>query len=333
MPIYHLKTSTIADGTNTNLVMPSDWNQDHAYTLQEAVVFGGNTTGTLATISSGSFFLAGGNNVTLSQNANSVTIEGPLLMEYEPFDLGPLTFNTSAVLGQNSIYFMPFDVPAPINAYRLNVFGSVGTTWSTTANTGNSGGYTMSAALYERGSGTNTDLMTRIWSGSMFMSVQGGSGGSQLTVRYPLGIDNSTSVSQFSTTFAAAGASSYMAQSLGGYRVFHFPISSTMNAGRYWFAFAQSTTTSGNAFCQVGCSVMNITGQSNYIAFRPFGVGSTASNQAFYGAQPGLGTYSTTTNAMPSSVFLTSSQIRAGINSMTRVYFNISGYPTATNQL
>src|SRR5271155_4346830 len=38
------------------------------------VTLGGNTTGTLALISSGTLFLAGGNNVTLSQNGNSVTI-------------------------------------------------------------------------------------------------------------------------------------------------------------------------------------------------------------------------------------------------------------------
>jgi len=36
--------------------------------------FGGNTAGVLALVSSGTLFLAGGNNVTLSQNGNSVTI-------------------------------------------------------------------------------------------------------------------------------------------------------------------------------------------------------------------------------------------------------------------
>lgn len=36
----------------------------------------GNTSGALATISSGSYVLAGGNNITLSQNGNSVTISG-----------------------------------------------------------------------------------------------------------------------------------------------------------------------------------------------------------------------------------------------------------------
>jgi hypothetical protein len=43
-----------------------------------AVVIGGNnTSGTTASVSSGTLFLAGGNNVTLSQNGQSVTISGP----------------------------------------------------------------------------------------------------------------------------------------------------------------------------------------------------------------------------------------------------------------
>lgn len=39
-------------------------------------VFSGNTAGVLATVSSGSLVLAGGNNITLSQNGNSVTVSG-----------------------------------------------------------------------------------------------------------------------------------------------------------------------------------------------------------------------------------------------------------------
>lgn len=40
------------------------------------VTLGGNTSGVLTNISTGTMFLAGGNNITLSQNANSVTISG-----------------------------------------------------------------------------------------------------------------------------------------------------------------------------------------------------------------------------------------------------------------
>jgi hypothetical protein len=41
-----------------------------------AVSLGGNTSGALAVVSTGTLFLAGGNNITLSQNGQSVTISG-----------------------------------------------------------------------------------------------------------------------------------------------------------------------------------------------------------------------------------------------------------------
>ena len=44
--------------------------------MQDAVSLAGNTAGVLANISSGTLILAGGNNVTLSQNGNSVTVSG-----------------------------------------------------------------------------------------------------------------------------------------------------------------------------------------------------------------------------------------------------------------
>ena len=41
-----------------------------------SILTGGNTAGAMAIVSSGTMYLAGGNNVTLSQNANSITISG-----------------------------------------------------------------------------------------------------------------------------------------------------------------------------------------------------------------------------------------------------------------
>ncbi len=76
MPIRHVFTNPVADGTNTGIVRPSDWNSAHAYTLQDAVSLAGNTSGAMALVSDGTLVLAGGNNVTLSQNGNSVTISG-----------------------------------------------------------------------------------------------------------------------------------------------------------------------------------------------------------------------------------------------------------------
>ena len=75
-PINHVFTSPQADVADPTLIKPSAWNSAHAYTLQDAVSLAGNTAGVLGNISSGTLVLAGGNNVTLSQNGNSVTVSG-----------------------------------------------------------------------------------------------------------------------------------------------------------------------------------------------------------------------------------------------------------------
>lgn len=77
MPIRHVFTDPSPDSTITSIVRPSDWNSGHAYTLVDGISLLGNTAGVLANVSSGTFYLAGGNNVTLSQQGNSITISAP----------------------------------------------------------------------------------------------------------------------------------------------------------------------------------------------------------------------------------------------------------------
>lgn len=76
MPVNHIYVSPISDGTNTQLVRPSDWNSVHALTLPEHIQIAGNIAGTTADISSGTVVIAGGNNITLSQIDNNITISG-----------------------------------------------------------------------------------------------------------------------------------------------------------------------------------------------------------------------------------------------------------------
>jgi hypothetical protein len=69
--IVHVKSITIADGTNTSIVIPSDWNSGH----NQLATLDGNTVG-VATLSGTNFIFAGGNNVTLSgvQGVDAATI-------------------------------------------------------------------------------------------------------------------------------------------------------------------------------------------------------------------------------------------------------------------
>lgn len=109
MGISHIFTSPIADGTNTQLVRPSDWNSAHTYQLQDAVsISGGNTAGVLANISTGTFYMAGSNNITLSQNANSVSFSGPTLVDMTlggntAGTLQAITSGTFTLAGGNNI--------------------------------------------------------------------------------------------------------------------------------------------------------------------------------------------------------------------------------------
>lgn len=103
MPINHVFTSPQADVGDPTLVQPSDWNSVHAYTLQDAVSLSGNTAGALANISSGTLYLAGGNNLTLSQNGNSVTLSAfnQTAQTQNRFNL-TLSGNTDGVMAQVS---------------------------------------------------------------------------------------------------------------------------------------------------------------------------------------------------------------------------------------
>lgn len=61
MALYHAYSQTVADGTATSVVRPSDWNSGH----NQFVTISGNTAGQ-STISGTNIVYQGGNNVTLS---------------------------------------------------------------------------------------------------------------------------------------------------------------------------------------------------------------------------------------------------------------------------
>jgi hypothetical protein len=71
MSLYHVYSQTVADGTATSLVRPSDWNSAH----RQQITLSGNTAGN-STLSGTNIVFQGGNNVTLSgvNVANAATI-------------------------------------------------------------------------------------------------------------------------------------------------------------------------------------------------------------------------------------------------------------------
>jgi hypothetical protein len=331
---FGLSGSTITGTATFNQTVES---QSVGMSTQTA---GGATAGTTGYASGGQiqYLLVPGSNITMSQSVNgasgTMSIYGPspgggagnTLSEFDPFP-APQIFVTNATIGQNTLYFAPFDLPQNLSAYRVNFFLSVSTQISASNNT-KSGGYTLSWCLYTRGSDTNSTRLESYISRSAFISFTASSH-TRIQIGHPAGIANSTSVSQSSTSGAATNTSTYVVNSVGGFRVLPFPISSTMTPGRYWMAIAQSST-SANAQGFINCSILQLTSLQTHIAYRNWGTSSAASNASFWGPQVALGTYSATSGAFPANVPINSDTIRYPL-SATLPYFNFSGYTTATN--
>ena len=350
MPVQHAKQDTrgVISGTLTvfnsqgssitraasDLVGPTDWNSGHA----EALTISGNTAGDASSVGTATQVVmgaTGGMSLLMSTAAGGATqwisrIESPYVMsEYEPISGSAILTNSS--LGQNSLYFVPFYVSKDVFVSRINFPVSVGTTVSAGNNTGR-GGITFSAALYTRHTASE-DRITSFWSGSLAITGNKGSN-TALTLTNVVGLSNSTAVSTVQTTIQDANATTYMAQSVGGYRMWCLPVSTSMTPGRYWLAVAASTTGSSNqARFAVKASVgMQTIGGAAQIGYVPVGTSSSASDISIGRIQQGAGVYSATSGAFPGSVALTATDITAGLT-LTHPYFNLSGLDTASSIL
>ena len=239
---------------------------------------------------------------------------------------------TNSTLGIGTVYFVPFDVPQVLSAYRLNVYASIATALSALNSTG-SAGLTLSAAIYSRGAASATassDNIYSFWSGSQFVSFSNSSN-SNLTVAQPAGISASNAVSSISTTLATANASTWLATSVGGFREFVFPVSSLIQPGRYWFALQYSQAAATSATFNVAASILQET-YSNQIAWQPWGTNSSASNVSFPNILEGMGAYTATTTAFPGTIPLTAAAITAA-PIQTAPIFAFSAYTTNLSEL
>lgn len=300
-----------------------------------ALTLGGNTAGTTTFHASNnaSIFLHGGDNITLSGSGSSVTVVGPAaggvtISEWAPH--GGLYPNlvTNAILGNSTLYFLPFDVPAYFSASRINFFVSITATWSG-ANT-RSARLGLGYALYTRGSGVSSERLMLSTSYSADYVRIAGNSSTQITATLYAGLSNATSHTTVGTGISNVSVPTFLSNSLLGFRAIPMPLGLTLSPGRYWLGVSHQTQSS-NGSAVLAASFLNQT-FTNFIAYRPVMTSSAASNASFWPALIGAGTYSAASAAWPSEIPLTSDSIRVAA-SVTYPFFNLSGIGTALNIL
>ena len=173
-------TAYFAGGNNVTLsqngqsITISAFNQSvQTQSIVREISIGGNTSGTLTDITSGTAFFMGGNNVTLSQNGQSITISaaggGGTLSSYEPYSLlNAVTANSANNANSSATaYFFPFNLPEAVAVRHMNMllsFGFGGIVGSQTN--------TLNWAIYSRGTGANSTLISQFTSSSLSSALQ-----------------------------------------------------------------------------------------------------------------------------------------------------------------
>jgi hypothetical protein len=232
----------------------------------------GNTNGNSLILSTGTFYLAGGSNVTLSQNANTISISAPrpggttTLSRWEaPEDV----FISIGTPGQGSLsiqhMYMPFNITGQSAKIALSFTGNTGFLFP-----------------------PNGSITLSLWMGIYGLT------GSTLTVR------SSGSISQ-STTWDGGNAGNDT--NINGMRQLTVPMNVNMTPGEYWMAAVMSTSSGGqNASISIYGNNLVTAGASNAVLM-PIGSGTAAARDVILFQ----GIHSTASYTMPNSIV--SSQI------------------------
>lgn len=246
--------------------------------------------------------LAATGQVSISTNGSTISIgvANPITLNSHAFGIDQVGGIGSISLGQNSLYFFPDIVDAPIQGSIIKFPVNI-TLSSSNTNAAWTRGHTASFAAYSRSAtNSNSTVLTRIYSTS-YTAAAVMSSNAQMSISVITAVGNSTSYS----TVAANSAGLNLSLSVHGPREFIMPFNTTMTAGEYWFAFAQSSSSGGG----VG-NVFNVSnGVMTYSSVNRMGLSTAASNDGIQ-KNIGMGTYSATSASFPNSLPLT--DIRGG---------------------
>ena len=268
--VSHVKSVTIGDGTNTDVVIPSNWNSAHNH----FVTISGNTAGQ-STWSGTNLVIAASNDNTLSINGNTLVFQGNPPQSYWANLGAGFSAVTNVTPSQSTSYMVPFFLPYDVSVsfVRFGVdMGSASVTLGTTVNTTFSAGVssTWNVVIYGGNTGGNSLSLLSIASGSAGVSqqwsAQMNSTGSQWSqteaISYPYrGGTSSVSASSAASTsnipFSTGPLSNF-----NGRRMFDVPLATSLSAGAYWLALGISSNTGGNLAAATGLrfSTINLLG-------------------------------------------------------------------------
>lgn len=294
MAQYHVYSQTVADGTATSVVRPSDWNSAHVFTQTlsgntagsstvagtnlvwaggDNITLSATTAANVATISinaPASSSLVAGNNITLSTNGSTISVVGPaaggvtLSRWWGGLDkyISSLTSHNATSL--NGSMFIQY-VEAPCYVTGTQIGQIIGFTAATSHNSANTLTISQSFGIYSRTGPSATQL---------------------------------TLASSGSTTFAATWSSNTTSNAFG-LRELYCPFNINMTPGEYFIAnvLSVSATNGGSAasFSRFGAPIQTAGGG----AAAGFTGGTNVTDAAFFPAQ---GVWNATTAAMPNSL-------------------------------
>lgn len=291
------------------------------------VTLSGNTAGAMAQVSSGTLTLAGGNNITLSQNGNAVTISGAN-GGGAGFTAGMSNIgNTSGTTGMATNQLV---LAGGNNVTLSQSTGAGGNTVTISAGNGGGGNTTYATMWFPYNEGVNVAGQAgqaslgfmpvptpgvaeevrpdRIVFPLYFTNASNSTG--SLTASFWMGLytrtDSSISLAHsISTSVSLGWAGNNSSASQRGIRLLTVPWNTTIDGARYVVGIASRTTTAGG---NATLSQMLVSQLNSNVS----GMWDAASNATVQWPL-GLGYYSATTSGIPASVAY--SQIR-GTNSL-----------------
>ena len=236
-------------------------------------------------------------NFSISTNGSTISMGVPVGTVASTFVPGGYGYApgrqfSSSSLGQNSVYLYPMILDKAVTGsiFRIPMF----ITNSSSAASNGSKAQTIRLGIYTTNA-TNETVLS-IWQSTSYTISASYSSNVSWAQSMITGIGNTTSYN----TLTASSAGLNLSASLHGQRDILMPVTASFSSGTYWLAFHHSTTGSGT----VG-NVLNMSqGVQTWATFNRLGVSTNASASGLL-QNFGIGSYSTTTGALPSGISAT----------------------------